>query len=207
MEDEGGLDRGVEDQVAAQNQAQAPGGNEAQKQKQNEEEFLRSCYLGKEAELEALATACGTSRVQHARDKKQRHALHLAASNGKTGVVRTLIARYACDADVEDKDGRVPLHFAASQGYTETVSCLCTFGRAWVDSSDGQDDTPLHLASRQGHAETCLELIQQGKKKIGERKREKREERDKSAALTNACISLWLIENQAPQVTLEIVTG
>jgi ankyrin repeat protein len=164
MEEEGGLDSGLEANVAAQDQsqAQAPGGNEVQKQKQNEEEFLRACYLGKDAEVEALATACGTSRVQHARDKKQRHALHLASSSGKTSVVRTLIARYACDADVEDKDGRVPLHFAASQGYTETVSCLCTFGRAWVDLSDGQDDTPLHLAARQGHAETCLELIEQG---------------------------------------------
>ncbi len=133
-----------------------------QKNKKDEEELLRLCYLGREADLEALAGSAGAARVQLARDKKQRQGLHLAASNGKTATVRALIARYTCDADAEDEDGRVPLHFAAIQGHSDTVACLCMFGRAWVDSSDNQDNTPLHLAARMGHTLTCLELLDQG---------------------------------------------
>ena len=160
--------RNEHDRVTAQHQSMdalggvAPTQESVQKQKKNEEELLRLCYLGRNDELAHQATICGTARVQEARDKKQRIGLHFAASNGKTETVRALIARYACDADAEDEDGRTPLHFAASQGHTDTASVLCTFGRAWVDSSDSQDDTPLHLAARTGHTLTCLELLEQG---------------------------------------------
>jgi len=145
-----------------EDEVKAPTQESLSRQKKDLEEVLRLCYLGKDEDIARQATVCGATRVPLAKDKQGRGGLHFAASNGKTSTVRVLIARYACDADVEDGDGRTPLHFAAVQGHTETVSVLCTFGRAWVDSSDSQDDTPLHLAARLGHASTCLELLEQG---------------------------------------------
>ncbi len=73
-------------------------------------------------------------------------ALHLAAGNGRTGVVATLLDRGA-DVDSRDAIGATPIDWAVLSSRLEVVSLLLARG-ASVNARDFAGATPLHWAAR-----------------------------------------------------------
>ena len=73
-------------------------------------------------------------------------ALHIAASQGKTEVIRALI-KHKADLNARDFEGWTPLHLAAHNGYFKSVSALAKAGAdLYAKTKDG--DMAIHLAAR-----------------------------------------------------------
>ena len=125
--------------------------------------------------------------ARDARDATGRTALHLAASIGDLGVVRSLLDVKDGSSDPRRKDyqGQTPVHIAAREGHNEVVAELVMFScireanprptSAGSDSDSGrgrrsrqhsfsvnhQDqygNTPLHLAAARGHTDVIRAL-------------------------------------------------
>ena len=125
--------------------------------------------------------------ARDARDAAGRTALHLAASMGDLGVVRSLLDVKDGSSDPRRKDyqGQTPVHVAAREGHNEVVAELVMFScireanprptSAGSDSDSGrcrrarqhsfsvnhQDqygNTPLHLAAARGHTDVIRAL-------------------------------------------------
>lgn len=94
------------------------------------------------------------------RDDEGNAPLHLAAHNGNTEAVRTLLALGA-QVDQPDDDGDTPLHLAALNGHVEAMALLLNAG-AQVDRPDDDGDTPLHLAVYDGTIEAVRLLLTAG---------------------------------------------
>ncbi|OJH30342.1 Phosphocholine transferase AnkX [Wolbachia endosymbiont of Armadillidium vulgare] len=97
-------------------------------------------------------------------DKRTRKLtlLHIAAFNGHTEVVTTLLENRA-KVDKKGAGGETPLHLAAENGHTEIVKALIGKG-AKVDEKDVSGGTPLHLAAKNGHTEVVTTLLNNGAK-------------------------------------------
>lgn len=87
-------------------------------------------------------------------------ALHLAASNGYTEVVRLLVENGA-DVNVGDKYGDPPLNWAVYYGQKEMVLLLIEYG-ADVNAQSKAGNTPLSTARRQGYPEIQQILLDAG---------------------------------------------
>jgi len=85
---------------------------------------------------------------------------HIAASQGKTEVVRLLLCH---DADVNSKDkiGWTPLLYASSNKHVDVIQLLLEHD-ADVNIADKTKFTPLHLASGYGHVEVVKLLLEHG---------------------------------------------
>ncbi|CAG2249794.1 unnamed protein product [Mytilus edulis] len=83
-------------------------------------------------------------------------ALHEAAWNGRTEIVRLLIDR-GIDINLPNNDGSTALHKAAWSGQTEIVRLLIDHGIN-INLQNEEGDTALHIASRQSKRQTvkCL---------------------------------------------------
>lgn len=79
-------------------------------------------------------------------DDQKETALHKAAANGHTGIVKLLLER-SVSIEETNKDGRTPLHSAARKGHTGTVELLLERG-ASIDAVDDDNRTPLHHHER-----------------------------------------------------------
>eukprot|EP01125_Pyxidicula_operculata_P022385 TRINITY_DN910_c2_g1_i3.p1 TRINITY_DN910_c2_g1~~TRINITY_DN910_c2_g1_i3.p1 ORF type:complete len:2962 (-),score=808.64 TRINITY_DN910_c2_g1_i3:90-8975(-) len=88
-------------------------------------------------------------------------ALHYAAAEGHTDVIRVLIDH---DATV-DKPARTtkltPLHIASQQGHLESVKVLVK-NKANLEKQDNQKRTPLILATINGHLNVASYLVHMG---------------------------------------------
>jgi len=94
-------------------------------------------------------------------------AIHIAAYNGNSGVVRLLCQEYGVDVNCnssetleeEPKKGMTPLEWAARKGHTEVVKVLLD-NKADVNVSRPTDGvTPLFIAAQNGHAEVIKQLL------------------------------------------------
>jgi ankyrin repeat protein len=85
------------------------------------------------------------------KDRFGRTALCIAASNGYTQIVKTLLANGA-DVNIKDRDvhDRTALILAADNGHTEVVKVLLANG-ADVNSKDEFGFTALACAKKGGH--------------------------------------------------------
>ncbi|KAK6538891.1 hypothetical protein TWF694_010448 [Orbilia ellipsospora] len=90
-------------------------------------------------------------------------ALHIAAQNGKTGVVYTLCQKGA-DVTVRNRKGFTPLHEAAAAGHLAVVKILLRENEEKViniqDTEDGR--TALHEAAEAGHKDIVAALLEKG---------------------------------------------
>ena len=93
-------------------------------------------------------------------DAAHKTALHLAASEGKSGTVALLIADGA-RVDARSTPRCTPLHHAATSGDLATVIALIA-GRSEIDATDVDGRTALHYAAVGGHADVVALLLSVG---------------------------------------------
>ncbi len=85
--------------------------------------------------------------------------LHLAALEGKSEIVKLLLAAKA-DVNVKGaRRGDTPLHLGAWKGHSEVVKLLIEAG-ADVNAKNNRDWTALHAAANERHAEAARLLIE-----------------------------------------------
>ncbi|KMQ80773.1 Ankyrin repeat [Candidatus Burkholderia pumila] len=90
-------------------------------------------------------------------DPAGENAMMLAALNGDTTFVNTLIAK---DGEV-NKKGWTPLHYAATNGHDDIVKILLDHS-AYIDAGSPNGTTPLMMAARGRHLSTCKLLLDEG---------------------------------------------
>ncbi|VDB86855.1 unnamed protein product [Peniophora sp. CBMAI 1063] len=94
-------------------------------------------------------------------DGNDNTALYLAADNGLTDTVDTLLSHApdAIDAcRTHNAAGYTPLHIASLKGHTEIVRLLLKRG-AFIDAETAERDTALHLAACDGRIDTVQVLL------------------------------------------------
>ena len=77
-------------------------------------------------------------------------ALHMAAQEGHTEIVKALLAAGAA-VNAKDQEGRTALDLAAQEGHTETVKALLAADAAVNTKDDLFGSTALELAAAEGH--------------------------------------------------------
>ncbi len=87
--------------------------------------------------------------------------LVVAAQNGHTAIVQTLLAHGANVNQAEEQRGAPPLLQAAFKGHMTIVETLLAHG-AEVNQADKVGDTPLLLAAQDGHTDIVQALLAHG---------------------------------------------
>lgn len=123
------------------------------------DELFTAIYEGEENTVARLLRA-GVSA--HAVDEDGETALHLAAVEDRSGIVRLLLAAGAEPNRGSGPDRReLPLCAAAAWGHTETVAALLSAG-AEPDAREEFGSTALLWAAGNGHATTADALLSHG---------------------------------------------
>ncbi len=96
---------------------------------------------------------------ENAIDALGKAMLHLAALEGKSEIVKLLLAAKA-DVNIKGASrGDTPLHLGAWKGHSEVVKLLIEAG-ADVNAKNNRDWTALHAAANERHAEAARLLIE-----------------------------------------------
>uniref|UniRef100_A0A914W569 glutaminase n=1 Tax=Plectus sambesii TaxID=2011161 RepID=A0A914W569_9BILA len=98
-------------------------------------------------------------------DYDGRTALHLAASEGHTELVKFLYNMQGVDLEMADYDGRTALHLAASEGHTELVKFLLNIAKVDNDPKDRWQRTPLDDAIT-FEFEQCAKILQKARDRV-----------------------------------------
>mmetsp|Transcript_53226 Transcript_53226/g.141537 ORF Transcript_53226/g.141537 Transcript_53226/m.141537 type:complete len:254 (+) Transcript_53226:177-938(+) len=140
--------------------------NEARRKKEQDGELLHM-FLGMlnhtdspwlvEEQAKALVQEGAAVEVK----KDGQTAVHVAATNGSSEVLRAMAA-YGAPLD-EGCDFRLgtPLHYACQSGQLDSVRVLLE-GGATIDCQDKEGKTPLMEAAQGGHLDLCAELVAAG---------------------------------------------
>ncbi|PNF15106.1 hypothetical protein B7P43_G16000 [Cryptotermes secundus] len=89
-----------------------------------------------------------------------RTPLHMAATEGENGTVKSLLMNSKRDINAVDGDGWTSLHMAVKGGHLDVVRTLITDHRININAGGGYVGcTPLHLAAMKGHHEVMKELL------------------------------------------------
>ncbi|XP_072805527.1 ankyrin repeat domain-containing protein 26-like isoform X2 [Vicugna pacos] len=105
-------------------------------------EFHRAAYLGYRREVQELLSC--KNNVVDSRDRRNRTALHLACSSGKSSVV-TLLIQWKCDLNARDEEGKTALMKAVECQEEVCVTILLKRG-ADPNLKDNCQNTALHYA-------------------------------------------------------------
>lgn len=89
-----------------------------------------------------------------------RTALHLAAMNGNTHLVRFLVQDHGAAVDALTLRKQTPLHLAAGAGQLQICKLLLDLG-ASIDATDDQGQKPVHVAAMNNYAEVAQLFLQQ----------------------------------------------
>ena len=84
-------------------------------------------------------------------------ALHRAAANNQTIVIRLLVENKA-RIDVANREGNTPLHKAAENGHSRAISVLFDLG-ANINYQNRMGEAPLHSAARNNHGVAMHDLL------------------------------------------------
>lgn len=108
---------------------------------------------------EEIAKALLKARANvHHHHRNDALPLHIAAREGATGVVRTLLKSRAVLDPQESKDMMTPLHFAAQRGNVQVVRLLLK-SRAGINAASRKLNSPLHNAAWEGMTEVVQVLL------------------------------------------------
>ena len=88
-----------------------------------------------------------------------RTALHLAAVNGNTDLVRFLVHDHNAAIDVLTLRKQTPLHLAAGAGQLEVCKLLLELG-ANINATDDQGQKPIHVAAMNNYADVAQLFLQ-----------------------------------------------
>ena len=96
----------------------------------------------------------------NARDKQNNTPLHLAAMSGFTNIIKFLIKKCECNAQIKGFEGRTILHMVCSEvEYAPLVERLITNYDLDPMAVDDNGNTPLHLAALKDNEEMVNILI------------------------------------------------
>ncbi|XP_026738480.1 serine/threonine-protein phosphatase 6 regulatory ankyrin repeat subunit B-like isoform X2 [Trichoplusia ni] len=109
-----------------------------------------------------LASASLVTKAIDKLDGYKKTALHYAAEEGHTEVVRTLIEA-KCKLDIETTDGFTALHLSVINHHTDVVNLLILAG-ANVNPQTHKNMTPLHYATSKGFLDLVEILVTNGAK-------------------------------------------
>jgi ankyrin repeat protein len=98
------------------------------------------------------------------KDEYGRKAIHLAAQQNHSNVVRLLIKHQPALVSSANKEGHTCAHMAAMQGSVAVLQQLMKFDLSVVTSSRNRtsESTPLHMAAEGGHADVIKMLLDAG---------------------------------------------
>lgn len=98
-----------------------------------------------------------------ARDAHGWTCLHLAATEGRTGILRWLL-RHGCNSGGRTEDGAFAsaLHLAAARGQARCADALCTADPDLLRARDAAGRTALHVAAAHGHDDVAALLLEHG---------------------------------------------
>ncbi|CAK9038315.1 unnamed protein product [Durusdinium trenchii] len=123
-----------------------------------DEEFLVAC---KEGRLQEVETRLHQPQDPNCADAQGFTALHFAAANGMSDVVRILLeAGASCDR-ATSYEGITALHAAAANGKLDVVHLLLR-ARASSNTADAERKTALNVAAANGHPEVVHLLLDAG---------------------------------------------
>uniref|UniRef100_A0A0P5ALS6 No mechanoreceptor potential C n=1 Tax=Daphnia magna TaxID=35525 RepID=A0A0P5ALS6_9CRUS len=99
-----------------------------------------------------------------AADELGRKAIHLAAQQNHSEVVRLFLKHQPALVLAANKDGNTCAHIAAMQGSVDVLQQLMKFDLSIVTASRNRtsESTPLHLAAEGGHADVVKILLEAG---------------------------------------------
>lgn len=86
--------------------------------------------------------------------------LHLAALNGRKGIVEFLLNNKA-DINLADAQGCLPLHLASWNGHGDIVELLLKYdtNSTTINHLTNSKETSLHFAAQYGHNEVARILV------------------------------------------------
>ncbi|XP_048242568.1 serine/threonine-protein phosphatase 6 regulatory ankyrin repeat subunit B-like isoform X4 [Haliotis rufescens] len=103
-----------------------------------------------------------TDNIINTEDNIGNTALHLAAQNGHTEIVKKMLEKHKAEHGRKNDSERTALHLAAEKGHTQTVGVIVARHKQGVFAEDQDRNTPLHLAAKGGHKETVQLLVKNG---------------------------------------------
>ena len=124
--------------------------------------------LGADADATVNKNFITSSRVKtniyFIQDEYGRKAIHLAAQQNHSNVVRLLIQHQPALVSSANKEGNTCAHMAAMQGSVAVLQQLMKFDLSVVTSSRNRtsESTPLHMAAEGGHADVIKMLLDAG---------------------------------------------
>ncbi|XP_055899085.1 ankyrin-3-like isoform X1 [Biomphalaria glabrata] len=118
---------------------------------------LHDACINGHLEAAQLLTEYMTDSDLNIQDNSGQAAVHLAAFNGETQVLKLLIQKGAC-LTIVDKKGRQPVHLAASRNFVGILQLLFDSGVDF-DSQCFSGKTPLHYAAQFGGLEAVKFLV------------------------------------------------
>lgn len=106
---------------------------------------------------ETYSTTRSKLLILEERDDESNTALHIAATEGHSSIIRTLLEQ-KCDIQSFNMIAWLPIHCAAERGRYNSVQVLLEY-HSPVDPTDKNEQTPLHLAARSGHSDVVKLLL------------------------------------------------
>ena len=123
----------------------------------SDEDFRIAAYEGKIGTVRhAIESGCD---VNAKGPQKALTALHMAAYNGHSEIVKLLI-QHGATIDCRDAEGKTPLIHACTDAFPETVEILLDAGADVNAKESTEGFTPLMMGAGIGHADVVRVLLQ-----------------------------------------------
>ncbi|KAL5486880.1 hypothetical protein EMCRGX_G019417 [Ephydatia muelleri] len=109
--------------------------------------------------LECLLSHPIGAKLCSTADAAQNTPLHIAAGEGKLGVVSILL-RVGVQVDARNEVNKTPIHLAAENGHAAVVARLIEHDPDTAKDEDEDSNTPLHCACSHGHLSVAKVLLE-----------------------------------------------
>ncbi len=95
----------------------------------------------------------------NAKDETEATPLHIAVKQGRTEIVKTLLAAPDIDINAKDAAEETPLHIAVKHNHAEIIKVLLAAPGIDVNAKSEAKAPPLHMAVKQGKTEIVKALL------------------------------------------------